>query len=49
MRLGLKLNEIYPLTVTQYENYSDIEEGITNYNHLMLDAEKKWLFTQKVV
>ena len=30
---------IYPLTVTQYENYSDIEEGITNYNHLMLDAE----------
>ncbi len=38
---------IYPLTVTQYENYSDIEEGITNYNHLMLDAEKKWLFMQK--
>ena len=40
---------IYPLTVTQYENYSDIEEGITNYNHLMLDAEKKWLFMQKNV
>ena len=40
---------IYPLTVTQYENYSDIEEGITNYNHLMLDAEKKWLFMQKIV
>jgi len=35
---------LYPLTVTQYENYSDIEERKTNYNHLMLDPEKKWLY-----
>ena len=35
---------LYPLTVTQYENYSDIEERNTNYNHLMLDPEKKWLY-----
>ena len=35
---------LYPLTVTQYENYSDIEERETNYNHLMLDPEKKWLY-----
>ena len=35
---------LYPLTVTQYENYSDIEKRNTNYNHLMLDPEKKWLY-----
>ena len=35
---------LYPLTVTQYENYSDIEMKNTNYNHLMLDPEKKWLY-----
>jgi GR25 family glycosyltransferase involved in LPS biosynthesis len=34
---------ITPLTVTQYENYSDIEGKERNYNHLMLDMEKKWL------
>tara|TARA_B100000282_G_scaffold259755_1_gene207733 strand:- start:580 stop:1224 length:645 start_codon:yes stop_codon:yes gene_type:complete len=34
---------LYPLTVTQFENYSDIEKRTTNYNHLMLDSEKKWL------
>jgi len=34
---------ITPLTVTQYENYSDIEGKVTNYDHLMLDMEKKWL------
>ena len=34
---------IIPMTVVQYENYSDIEEKITNYDHLMLDMEKKWL------
>ena len=33
---------ITPPTVTQYENYSDIEEQTTNYDHLMLDMEKKW-------
>jgi GR25 family glycosyltransferase involved in LPS biosynthesis len=33
---------ITPPTVTQYENYSDIEEQVTNYDHLMLDMDKKW-------
>jgi GR25 family glycosyltransferase involved in LPS biosynthesis len=37
---------ITPLTVTQYENHSEIENRVTNYNHLMLDMEKKW-FTDK--
>jgi hypothetical protein len=36
---------ILPPTVTQYENYSDIERKNTNYNWLMLDIEKKWLST----
>lgn len=31
-----------PLTVTQYENYSEIENRVTNYDHLMLDMEKTW-------
>ena len=35
---------LYPLTVTQYENYSDIECKNTNYNHLMLDEKKEWLY-----
>jgi len=35
---------ITPLTVTQYSNYSNIEKRETNYTHLMLDLEKKWLF-----
>lgn len=35
---------LYPLTVTQYENYSDIEGKNTNYNHLMLDEKKEWLY-----
>lgn len=34
---------ITPLTVTQYENYSEIENRVTNYDHLMLDMEKTWL------
>jgi hypothetical protein len=33
---------ITPPTVTQYENYSDIEEQQTNYDYLMLDMEKTW-------
>jgi hypothetical protein len=37
---------ITPPTVTQYENYSDIEERKTNYDHLMLDMEKEWYFAQ---
>lgn len=37
---------LHPLTVTQYENYSDIEKKNTNYNHLMLDPHKDWLFNR---
>jgi len=37
---------ITPPTVTQYENYSDIEERETNYKHLMLDMDKEWYFAQ---
>ena len=36
---------IIPATVTQYTNYSDIENRETNYNHLMLDLEKSYLRT----
>jgi GR25 family glycosyltransferase involved in LPS biosynthesis len=38
---------LYPLTVTQYENFSDIEKKKTNYNHLMLDPYKDWLFKRR--
>jgi len=34
---------ITPLTVTQYANYSDVEENNTDYARVMLDMEKKWL------
>jgi GR25 family glycosyltransferase involved in LPS biosynthesis len=37
---------ITPPTVTQYENYSDIEKRNTDYKHLMLDMDKKWFFHQ---
>ena len=33
---------VTPPTVTQYENYSDIEEKTTNYDFLMLDMDKPW-------
>jgi len=33
---------ITPPTVTQYENYSDIEKRNTNYDFLMLDMDKQW-------
>jgi GR25 family glycosyltransferase involved in LPS biosynthesis len=36
---------IIPPTVSQYESYSDIENRVVNYHHLMLDTDKKWLFT----
>ena len=32
-----------PLTVIQYYDYSDIEERVVDYSHLMLDLEKKQL------
>lgn len=35
---------LVPLTVTQLACYSDIEKREMNYDHLMLDMEKKWLF-----
>ena len=37
---------IIPPTVVQYENYSDIEGRDVNYNHLMTDLDKEWLFKQ---
>lgn len=38
---------IVPLTVTQMESYSDIENQYVNYDRVMLDLDKKWLFTQQ--
>lgn len=37
---------ITPPTVTQYENFSEIENRVTNYDHLMLDMEKEWFVKQ---
>jgi hypothetical protein len=34
---------IFPLTVVQYDTYSDIEERYTDYRGLMLDKDKTWL------
>lgn len=34
---------ITPLSVVQREDYSDIEERVTNYSHLMLDLDKQQL------
>jgi glycosyl transferase family 25 len=38
---------ILPATVTQYENYSDIEKRTVNYSWLMLDVEKQWWVRQQ--
>jgi len=38
---------ITPLTVTQYDNYSDIESKTTEYSNLMLDLDKTWITRQK--
>ena len=38
---------ITPLTVTQREDYSDIEKRATNYTRVMTDLNKEWLITQK--
>lgn len=35
---------LFPLTITQETCYSDVEERVTNYDHLMLDIDKPWLF-----
>ena len=39
---------IVPLTVTQREDYSDIEKKHTNYTHLMTDLDKEWLVKQNI-
>jgi len=38
---------ITPLTVTQREDYSDIEKRPTNYTRAMTDLTKEWLLSQK--
>jgi GR25 family glycosyltransferase involved in LPS biosynthesis len=38
---------ITPPTVSQYENYSDIEKRVTQYEGLLLDMEKKWYVEQQ--
>ncbi len=38
---------ITPPTVIQYANYSDIEHRDVDYQHLMLDLNKEWLFRQQ--
>lgn len=38
---------IIPLTVTQREDYSDIEKRPTNYSRVMLDLDKKNFFNKK--
>lgn len=35
---------ITPLTVTQREDYSDIEKRHTNYTRVMIDLDKEWMF-----
>jgi glycosyl transferase family 25 len=35
---------ITPLTVTQREDYSDIEKRQTNYTRVMVDLDKEWMF-----
>lgn len=40
---------ITPLTVVQREDYSDIEQRITNYSHLMLDIDKEQLIRRRMM
>ncbi len=39
---------ITPLSVVQREDYSDIEQRITNYEHLMLDLDKQRLMQGRI-
>lgn len=39
---------ITPLSVVQREDYSDIEQRVTNYGHLMLDLDKEQLMRQRM-
>ena len=38
---------IIPLTVTQREDYSDIEKRATNYANVMTDLDKEWFFKKQ--
>jgi hypothetical protein len=38
---------IVPLTVTQREDYSDIEKRPTNYKRVMTSLDKEWMFKRK--
>jgi len=38
---------ITPLSVVQREDYSDIEQRVTNYGHLMLDLDKEQLIRRR--
>jgi glycosyl transferase family 25 len=39
---------ITPLTVTQREDYSDIEKRHTNYTRVMVDLDKEWMFKRRL-
>jgi GR25 family glycosyltransferase involved in LPS biosynthesis len=39
---------ITPLSVVQREDYSDIEQRVTNYGHLMLDLDKEQLMRRRM-
>ena len=38
---------ITPLSVTQREDYSDIEKRHTNYTRVMVDLDKEWMFKRQ--
>lgn len=38
---------ITPLTITQHTCFSDVEQQTYNYDHLMLDIDKPWLFSSE--
>jgi hypothetical protein len=40
---------IIPLTVTQREDYSDIEKRPTNYTNVMTDLDKEWFLKKQLV
>ena len=40
---------IIPLTVTQREDYSDIEKRPTNYTNVMIDLDKEWLLNKQLI
>jgi glycosyl transferase family 25 len=38
---------ITPLSVTQRQDYSDIEKRATNYTRVMIDLDKEWMFKRQ--